>query len=138
MVYGKGYRRAKVATAAHRNWCQAEVAKDYARKAWTCDAAVPGDAMPFTDALISYSEAGRVLGPTVGSWCETSSDFNLLVEPITYVLVDKETSMVRVEHHQAVAWQRQKLVADFGVAMHITWHVTYSTTVSSLLAVAPS
>ena len=34
---------------------------------------------------------------------------------------DKETSVVRVAHHQAVARQRQKLVADFGVAMHIAW-----------------
>ena len=29
--------------------------------------------------------------------------------------------MVRVAHHQAVARQRQKLVADFGVTMHIAW-----------------
>ena len=28
---------------------------------------------------------------------------------------------MRVAHHQAVARQRQKLVADFGVAMHIAW-----------------
>ena len=37
------------------------------------------------------------------------------------MLADKETSVVRVAHHQAVARQRQKLVADFGVAMHIAW-----------------
>ena len=53
--------------------------------------------------------------------CETSSDFDLLVELIAHVLADKETSVVRVAHHQAVARQRQKLVADFGVAMHIAW-----------------
>ena len=94
------------------------MAKEYVRKARTCDAAVPGDA---TDALMSYSEAGCVLGPTVGSWCETISDFDLLVELIAHVLADKETSVVRVAHHQAVARQRQKLVADFGVAMHIAW-----------------
>ena len=29
--------------------------------------------------------------------------------------------MVRVAHHQVVARQWQKLVADFGVAMHIAW-----------------
>ena len=62
-----------------------------------------------------------MLGPTVGCWCETSSDFDLLVELIAHVLADKETSVVRVAHHQAVARQRQKLVADFGVAMHIAW-----------------
>ena len=28
---------------------------------------------------------------------------------------------MRMAHHQAVARQRQKLVADFGVAMHIAW-----------------
>ena len=54
-------------------------------------------------------------------WCETSSDFDLLVELIAHVLADTETSVVRVAHHQAVARQRQKLVADFGVAMHIAW-----------------
>ena len=30
-----------------------------------------------------------------------------------------ETSVVRVAHHQVVAQQRQKLVADFGVIMHV-------------------
>ena len=64
---------------------------------------------------------GACAGPTVGSWCETSSDFDLLVELIAHVLADKETSVVRVAHHQAVARQRQKLVADFGVAMNIAW-----------------
>ena len=29
--------------------------------------------------------------------------------------------MVRMAHHQAVARQRQKLVADYGAAMHIAW-----------------
>ena len=44
--------------------------KGYARKARECDAAVPGDDTPFTDKLESYGEEGRVLGPTVGCWCE--------------------------------------------------------------------
>ena len=56
-----------------------------------------------------------------GTECETSSDFDLLVDLIAHVLADKETSVVRVAHHQAVARQRQKLVADFGVTMHIAW-----------------
>ena len=43
------------------------------------------------------------------------------LELTAHVLADKETSVVRVAHHQAVARQRQKLVADFGVAMHIAW-----------------
>ena len=103
----------------HVNWRQTEVNKDYARKARKCDASVPGDDTPFTDALISYGECGRVLGPTVGSWCETSSDFDLLVELIAHVLEDKETSVVRVAYHRAVPRQRQKLVAEFEVAMHI-------------------
>ena len=121
MVPGEGYRRAAASVAAHANWRQAEVTKGYARKAQECDAAVPGDDTPFTDKLKSYGTEGRVLGPTVGCWCETSSDFDLLVELIAHVLADKETSVVRVAHHQAVARQRQKLVADFGVAMHIAW-----------------
>ena len=96
VVYGESYRRAEASTAAHVNWRQAEVTKDYARKARECDAAVPVDVTLFTDALMSYREAGCVLGPTVGSWCETSSDFDLLVELIAHVLADKETSVVRV------------------------------------------
>ena len=43
------------------------------------------------------------------------------LELTAHVLADKETSMVRMEHHHAVARQRQKLVADFGVAMNIVW-----------------
>ena len=121
VVYGESYRRAEATTAAHVNWRQAEVTKDYARKARECDAAVPGGDTPFADKLASYGVEGRVLGPSVGSWCETSSDFDLLVDLIAHVLADKETSVVRVAHHQAVARQRQKLVADFGVTMHIAW-----------------
>ena len=47
VVYGESYRRAEASTAAHVNWRQAEVTKDYARKARECDAAVPGDAAAF-------------------------------------------------------------------------------------------
>ena len=79
-----------------------------------------------------------MLGPTVGSWCETSSGFDLLVELIAHVLADKETSVVRVAHHQAVARQRQKLVADFGVAMHIAWARHMLDNRSSSSAAAPS
>ena len=68
-----------------------------ARKARECDAAVPGDDMPFAGKLTSYGEEGRVLGPTVGCWCETSSDFDLLVELIAHVLADKETSVMLTE-----------------------------------------
>ena len=45
----------------------------------------------------------------------------MLVELIAHVLADKETSVVQVAHHQAVARQRQQLVADFGVTLHIAW-----------------
>ena len=64
---------------------------------------------------------GARAGALGGVLCETSSDFDLLVDLIAHVLADKETSVVRVAHHQAVARQRQKLVADFGVTMHIAW-----------------
>ena len=76
VVPGEGYRRAAASVAAHANWRKAEVAKGYARKAGECDAAVPGDDTPFTDKLKSFVTEGRVLGPTVGCWCETSSDFD--------------------------------------------------------------
>ena len=39
-------------------------------------------------------------------------DFDLLIELIAHALADKETSMLRVAHDQAVARQRQKLTAD--------------------------
>ena len=35
-------------------------------------------------------------------------DFDLLIELIAHALADKETSMLRVAHDQAVARQRQK------------------------------
>ena len=66
MVYGEGYHRAEASTAAHVNWRQAEVTKDYAQKARECDAAVPACDTPFADKLASYGVEGRVLGPTVG------------------------------------------------------------------------
>ena len=50
-----------------------------------------------------------------------SEDFDLLVELIAHVLADQETSMLQVAHDQAVARQKQKLVADIGVTMHLAW-----------------
>ena len=125
--------------AAHANWRQAEVAKGYARKARECDAAVPGDDTPFTDKLKSYGTEGRVLGPTVGCWCETSSDFDLLVELIAHVLADKETSVV-------CAWRttrrwpgnaRSSLLTS-GSPCTSPGRATYSTFASLSLAAAPS
>jgi len=73
------------------------------------------------DKLLQYGNEGRVLAPTVGSWCEVSEDFDLLVELIAHVLADQETSMLQVAHDQAVAKQKQKPVADFGVTMRLKW-----------------
>ena len=53
-----------------------------------------------------------MLAPVVGTWCEVSGVFDLLIELIAHALADKETSMLRVAHDQAVARQRQKLTAD--------------------------
>ena len=58
VVPGEGYRRAEASTAAHVNWRQAGVAKEYVRKAQECDAAVPGDVTPFADVLMSYTSDG--------------------------------------------------------------------------------
>ncbi len=84
-VVNSNQKQTKNNNQAH-SWRQAEVTKGYARKARECDAAVLGDDTPFTDKLASYGEEGRVLGPTVGCWCEASSDFDLLVELIAHVL----------------------------------------------------
>ena len=53
-----------------------------------------------------------VLVPTVGAWRETSTDLDLLVELIAHALADEETSTIQVAHHQSVARQKFKLVAD--------------------------
>ena len=82
------------------------------KHAQDCDAAVPGPDTPFQTRLNEFGTEGRVLAPVVGTWCETSDDFDLLIELIAHALADKETSMLRVAHDQAVARQRQKLTAD--------------------------
>ena len=64
---------------------------------------------------------GRVLGQTVGAWCEVSEDFDLILDLIAHALADEETSTIQVPHHQSVARQKSKLVADFGLMMHLTW-----------------
>ena len=63
----------------------------------------------------------RTKSPTVGAWCETSTDFDLLVELIAHALADEETSTIQVAHHQSVARQKCKLAADFGIQMHLAW-----------------
>ena len=47
---------------------------------------------------MSYGTEGCVLGPTVGCWCETSDDFDLLIELIAHA-----TSMLRVAHEKLTA-----------------------------------
>ena len=85
---------------------------EYIKHAQDCDAAVPGPDTPFQTRLNEFGTEGRVLAPVVGTWCETSDDFDLLIELIAHALADnKETSML-LAHDQAVARQRQKLTAD--------------------------
>ena len=60
-------------------------------------------------------------GSDGGTWCETSTDFDLLVELIAHALADEDPSTIQVAHHQSVARQKCKLVADFGVRMHLAW-----------------
>ena len=55
------------------------------------------------------------------AWCETSTDFDLLVELIAHALADEETSTIQVAHNQSVARQKCKLVAGFGIQMHLAW-----------------
>ena len=43
------------------------------------------------------------------------------MELIAHALADEETSTIQVAHHQSVARQKCKLVADFGVRMHLAW-----------------
>ena len=63
------------------------------------------DSTPFQGKLKTCGVTARVLGPTVGAWCETSTDFYLLVKLIAHALVDEETSTIQVVHHQSVARQ---------------------------------
>ena len=57
----------------------------------------------------------------MGAWCEVSEDFDLILDLIAHALADEETSTIQVPHHQSVARQKSKLVADFGLMMHLTW-----------------
>ena len=53
---------------------QEEVSPGYEKKATKLDSHVPGDDnTPFQDKLKTFGIDGRVLGPTVGAWCETST-----------------------------------------------------------------
>ena len=101
---------------------QEEVSPDYEKKAAKLDSHVPGDDnTPFQDKLKTFGVDGRVLGSTVGAWCETGKDFDLLVELIAHAVADEEISTIQVAHHQSVARQKRKLVSDFGVRMHLDW-----------------
>ena len=123
LLPGSRYRNDKDGTTSSVvNARQEEVSPDYEKKAAKLDSHVPGDDnTPFQDKLKTFGIDGRVLGPTVGAWCETSADFDLLVELIAHALADEETSTIQVAHHQSVARQKCKLVADFGVQMHLAW-----------------
>ena len=101
---------------------QEEVSPDYDKRAKKLDSHVPGgDVTPFQDKLKTFGVNGRVLGPTVGAWCEVSEDFDLILDLIAHALADEETSTIQVPHHQSVARQKSKPVVDFGLMMHLTW-----------------
>ena len=77
------------------------MSQDYGKKAVKLDSHVPGDDnTPSQGKLKTFGVDGRVLGPTVGAWCETSTDFDLLVELIAHALADEETSTIQVAHNQ--------------------------------------
>ena len=123
LLPGQRYRADTDATTGSVvNGRQEEVSPDYEKKATKLDSHVPGDAAtPFQDRLKTFGINGRVLGPTVGAWCEVSEDFDLILDLIAHALADEETSTIQVPHHQSVARQKSKLVADFGLMMHLTW-----------------
>ena len=123
LLPGQRYRADTDATTGSVvNGRQEEVSPDYEKKATKLDSHVPGDAAtPFQDKLKTFGINGRVLGPTVGAWCEVSEDFDLILDLIAHALADEETSTIQVPHHQSVARQKSKLVADFGLMMHLTW-----------------
>ena len=112
LLPGQHYQQRAAATASRANERQAKVNSEYIKHAQDCDAAVPGPDTPFQTRLNEFGTEGRVLAPVVGTWCETRDDFDLLIELIAHALADKETSMLRVAHDQAVARQRQKLTAS--------------------------
>ena len=118
LLPGKHYQQRAAATASRANERQAKVNSEYVKHAQDCDAAVPGPDTPFQTRLNEFGTEGRVLAPVVGTWCETSDDFDLLIELIAHALADKETSMLRVAHDQAVARQRQKLTAVVKTTLH--------------------
>ena len=101
---------------------QEEGSPDYDKRAKKLDSHVPGgDVTPFQDKLKTFGVNGRVLGPTVGAWCEVSEDFDLILDLIAHPLADDETSTIQAPHHQSVARQKSKPVVDFGLMMHLTW-----------------
>ena len=74
---------------------QEEVSPDYDKRAKKLDSHVPGgDVTPFQDKLKTFGVNGRVLGPTVGAWCEVSEDFDLILDLIAHALGDEETSTI--------------------------------------------
>ena len=121
LLPGKHYQERAATTASRANERQAKVNREYIKHAQDCDAAVPGPDTPFQTRLNEFGTEGRVLAPVVGTWCETSDDFDLLIELIAHALADKETSMLRVAHDQAVARQRQKLTACTSHGRDTSW-----------------
>ena len=49
-----------------------------------------------SNRLKTFGINGRVLGPTVGAWCEVSEDFELILDLIAHALADEETSTIQV------------------------------------------
>ena len=59
--------------------------------------------------------------PMGGLLKNSDEDFDLILDLIAHPLADDETSTIQAPHHQSVAKQKSKLVADFGLMMHLTW-----------------
>ena len=97
---------------------------EYIKHAQDCDAAVPGPDTPFQTRLNEFGTEGRVLAPVVGTWCETSDDFDLLIELIAHALADKQGDQHaagRARPGGGAATAEVDGGLYFGVAMHIAW-----------------
>ena len=80
---------------------QEEVSPDYDKRAKKLDSHVPGgDVTPFQDKLKTFGVNGRVLGPTVGAWCE---DFDLILDLIAHALANGATISKAAAHIAALS-----------------------------------
>ena len=103
---------------------QKQVNDDYHKRAAKLDeklGTAAGSTGPFEKELNQYGQKGRVAGPVVGAFAETSPDTYAIADLVASVLAAEHCSFYSEKPSEAKALFSQQLYRSLGLTAHLGW-----------------